>query len=851
MKKMAVIFLLFVCSFQYTQAQEPMEYFLPQDVTYNPNIPTPENYFQQQLGEWHLSYYQVLSYLQHIAAISERAIIEEYARSHENHPLVHIIFTSGQNQNRLDELKELHLKFSDPGEDIPMDKAPLVVTLAYGVHGNESSATNSSLLTSYYLAAAQGEKIDKLLENTIILVDPCMNPDGFTRHSTWANSYQSITDVSSPDSQQFNEVWPGNRTNHYWFDLNRDYLLLVHPESRGRVAKFHEWKPNIFTDHHEMSANSTFFFQPGIPSRNNPLTPDENYRLTYEMAQYHARFLDATGSHYYMEESFDDYYLGKGSTYPDLNGSIGILFEQAGFRGRIRETTNGVKKFAFGIRNQFTVSLSTLEAAMELRDELMQFQKDFYREALQLAKKDAVQAYVFGDENNLETTLMFVDLLNRHQVRVYRNEEKITINNITFMPGSSFAVPVTQPQYRFIKSIFEVITTFTDSTFYDVSTWTLPYAFNLPCEILTSMRGIQLSGEPVVEAVKPEGTVNGGRSRIGYLFRWNEYSSPSALYSLQKEDLLTKVATDEFSMRINGQKEAFTYGTILIPVDGQNKNENEIFQLMIKVAKENGIDFFALDTGLSEKGIHIGSGSFVTLQKPEVIMLVGSGTTSRDAGEIWHLFDQRHQIPVTLVNNGSVGSIDLNRYNTLIMPPGSFRDLSSNASDKIKQWTEQGGTLVAIKNASTWASRNSMGKAAYKKSVPTDTALQLNYANRNKEQVLQAIGGAIFNAVIDITHPLCYGYLRDEVAVFKTGNTVAEPLNSRQSEPVKFSENPYISGYVSEQNLARLKNSPVVTIESAGRGKVINYHESMAFRGIWIGTNKLFMNSIFFGNIVQ
>ncbi|MCA1760754.1 MAG: peptidase M14, partial [Bacteroidales bacterium] len=429
-----------------------------------------------------------------------------------------------------------------------------MVNLGYGVHGNESSATNSSVLTAYYLAAAQGEKIDRLLESTIILVDPCLNPDGFVRHSTWANMHQSITDVTSPDSRQFREVWPGGRTNHYWFDLNRDYLLLVHPESRGRVAAFHDWKPNIVTDHHEMGANSTFFFQPGVPSRNNPLTPEENYRLTYEIAKYHAAFLDEIGSPYYMEEQFDDYYFGKGSSYPDVNASVGILFEQAGFRGRIRETSNGVKTLAFGIKNQFTVSLSTLEAAMNLKNELLQFQKEFYREALELADKDAVKAYIFGDENNLQTTLKFVDLLNKHQIEVYPNEQEFTSDGKTFKPGSSFVVPQKQPQYRLIKSMFEVNTEFADSTFYDVSTWTFPYAFNLPFAPITALRNIRFSEKQAESEIK-EGNVFGGKSSLAYLFKWNEYAAPEALFQLQNKGLMTKVATDEFTFVIDGKEE--------------------------------------------------------------------------------------------------------------------------------------------------------------------------------------------------------------------------------------------------------------------------------------------------------
>jgi hypothetical protein len=850
MKFFTVAFFVTILFIFSVNAQEPLSFFLPKDVTYNKNVPTPEDYFNQQLGEWHLTHNQVLNYMNEIARVSARATISEYARSYENRPLVHLIFTSEQNQNKLEELKKLHVNFSRPGQNISSENVPLVVNLGYGVHGNESSTTNSSVLTAYYLAAAQGEKIDRLLENTIILVDPCLNPDGFTRHSTWANMHQSITDVTSPDSRQFREVWPGGRTNHYWFDLNRDWLLLVHPESRGRVAAFHEWKPNIVTDHHEMGANSTFFFQPGVPSRNNPLTPEENYRLTYEIAQYHSEFLDEIGSPYYMEEQFDDYYFGKGSSYPDVNASVGILFEQAGFRGRIRETTNGVKTLAFGIKNQFTVSLSTLEAAMNLKDELLHFQKKFYTEALELADNDDVKAYIFGDENNRQTTLKFVDLLNQHQIDVYQNEQETTVDGKTFKAGNSFVVPQKQPQYRLIKSIFEKNTEFADSTFYDVSTWTFPYAFNLPFAQINSLRNVQIS-EKQAESEIPQGKVFGGKSSLAYLFRWNEYAVPEALFQLQDKGLMTKVATDEFTFIVDGKEEEFTYGTILVPAAGQKMNEEEIFNLVTSVAHQTGIDFYGLKTGLASKGIHIGSGSFVSLEKPAVLMLVGGSVSSRDAGEIWHLFDQQYKIPVTLADSDNLGSINLNRYNTLVLPPGSYRELSNDAVEKVKHWTKEGGTLITLKSAALWASRNELGKTQYKKGIEPDTTLQLDYADRRKEYSMNAIAGAIFKTEMDITHPLCFGYLQKELPVFKSGNSIAESLKTKYSEPVKFLNEPFLSGFVSEKNLERIKNAPVVSVQSAGRGKVISYHENMAFRGTWLGTNKLFMNSVFFGRIIR
>ncbi|MDD4109258.1 MAG: zinc carboxypeptidase, partial [Prolixibacteraceae bacterium] len=307
------------------------------------------------------------------------------------------------------------------------------------------------------------------------------------------------------------------------------------------MAKFHEWKPNIYNDHHEMGADNTFFFQPGVPSRNNPLTPEENYRLTGRIASYHASFLDNIGSAYFTKEQFDDYYLGKGSSYPDVNGCVGILFEQAGFRGRIRETSNGIKKLAFGIRNQFTVTLSTLEAAIDMKDDLLSFQKNFYRDAIKDSENDPVKAYVFGDDNDPGKVKLFIDILKQHQIEVYENEKEITAEGKTFNTGSSYIVPVNQPQYRLIKGIFDVITKFEDSTFYDVSTWTIPFAYNIPYAGINSSKNLQYSDKPV-ETEKTEGEVIGGKSHIAYLLKWNGLMTPTALFELQNAGIKAKVA---------------------------------------------------------------------------------------------------------------------------------------------------------------------------------------------------------------------------------------------------------------------------------------------------------------------
>lgn len=848
MNRLITVLFLIISTF-ISNSQEKLSYYLPSDVTYNQDIPTPEQFFGQQIGEWHLSHDQILFYIKEIARISDRAVLHEYARSWENRPLVQIIFTSSENQKNLEELRIKHLNHADPDKNPDKTGVPLVINLGYGVHGNESSATNSSVLTVYYLAAAQGEKIDKLLESTIILVDPCLNPDGFTRHSAWANMNQNATANGDKNSRQFSEVWPGGRGNHYWFDLNRDYLLLVHPESVGRVASFYEWLPNIVTDHHEMGANSTFFFQPGVPTRNNPLTPENNYILTNKIAAFHARYLDKIVASYFTEEQFDDYYLGKGSSYPDINSGIGILFEQAGFRGRVQQTSNGLRKLSYGIRNQFTVTLSTLDAALSLKDELLNHQKQFYKEAFQLAGKDPVKAYIFGNESNNLQTAFLSGLLQQHKIEVYENNKEISKNGKTFFPGKSYVVPLNQKQYRLIKAVFEQVSTFTDSTFYDVSTWNFPCTFDVDYAEISSMKELQLSEKAVNN--HPEGKIIGGKSNIAYLFKWNEYTAPKVLYEFQKAGLTARVATEEFSFEIEGKLTDFSYGTILINVTGQQLNADEIFKISEKAAKESGIDFYGLNTGLSQEGIDLGSNSFIKLEKPEILEFVGGSTNSASAGEIWHLFDQRYKIPVTIAETSNLGSIDISKYNTIILPGGAYREWSNTDIQKIKSWTQDGGILIAIQNAAEWAGKNEIGKTTFKKTEKPDSILNFSYADREKEKSLNTISGAIFNTTLDITHPLCYGYSDKTMAVFKTGTSQANSLGVQYAEPVKFTDNPFVSGFVSEKNLKQIKNAPVISVQSVGKGKLISYHESMTFRGIWIGTNKLLANGVFFGNIIQ
>lgn len=835
MKK--ILFICFIFVQMWAVGQVSDSYYLPQNVTYNPNIPTPQKFLGYQVGEQHVTPFEQYAYMRELARLSpDRIKVETYARTFENKELLLLTVTSPQNHARLNDIKAEHQKLVNPSqsESLDINKMPIVVWMGYSVHGNEASGTNSNLMTAYYLAAAQGASVDSLLNEAVILIDPCINPDGGNRFSTWVNVNKSTTLVSDASSREFTEVWPGGRTNHYWFDLNRDWLYQQMPESKGRLVKFYEWRPNILTDHHEMGSNSSFFFQPGVPSRTHPLTPKRNIELTAKIGKFHAAGLDKISSAYYTQENYDDFYYGKGSTLPDVNGSIGILFEQASSRGHLQETTNGVMSFAFTIRNQVSATFSTLKAAREMRVELLEHMRSFYKEA----STDAVKAYVFGGSNDAVKTWEMVNMLRRNQIDVYRLNKNESIDNQNFTKENSFAVPLNQAQHRLIKSMFEKRTTFEDSLFYDISSWALPYCMNVPT--VEAKTAISL-GEKVEKNDFPKGKVV-GKSTYAYLFEWNSYFAPRAAYELLKKGYTLKVGVEPLTMSIEGKDKTFDFGTIQIFCNG-----NDPADLLAKLAERDGVDFYATPTGLSPQGIDLGSEKFRKLRQPKVLMLTGTGVNANDAGETWHLLDQRVNIPLTFFDIETANRASLDKYTHLVLVGGNYNSLSD---EKVKRFVQGGGVLVAMTDAVEWVANKKIANVSVKEKPDNNANEKRPYYLQDRYSGAMETAGTIFEAKIDRTHPMCFGYQQDKVALFKDNNIFMEDTKNPYNTPLIFTQNPLLAGYVHPKNEKLIKNSPAVITQNIGSGKVILMSENPNFRAFWYGTNKLFLNAIFFGNII-
>ncbi len=844
--------LLLACLYFISPAQD-LGYYLPQNVQYNQAIPKPKDIIYHEVGEWHVTHDRLVNYMKAIAAAApDRVKLETMGFTYESRPQVLLIITSPKNHANLEAIRQQHLLLSDPARSsgVNIENMPIVVWIGHSIHGNEPSGANASLLTAYYLAAAQGKEIEDLLDHVVILFDPSFNPDGLQRFSTWVNQHKSKNLVSDPNDREFSEVWPGGRFNHYWFDLNRDWLPAVHVESQNRLKWFHLWKPNILTDHHEQGSNATFFFQPGVPSRVNPLTPEKNQELTARLGKFHAQYLDRIGSLYFTKENYDDYYYGKGSTYPDVNGAIGILFEQASSRGHAQQTSNGILRFPFTIRNQFVTALSTLEGARVLRKDFLNWQRDFYKSALSEAGASPVKAFVFGSAGDQVKTSTFVEMLLRHQIEVYELGSNISTENGSFEKGKSYVVPATQAQYRLIHGIFDKTLQYKDSLFYDITAWTMPLAFGISySELGTAKYNSSLLGNQVKSVTAPAGTLLGGRSDYAYLFEWNELLAPRALYELQEAGVLVKVATNTFDIETSEGSRKFNYGTISIPVKLQRLDADRLFEKIKEVVERNGITAYAVKTGNVSSGSDLGSSKMMTVSKPAIAMLVGPGVNATDAGEVWHLLDQRMNIPATHLEQGTFNRADIEKYNTIIMVGGGYGELNK---DKLRDWVRGGGTLILLEEAISWASQNGISSVNFKKArSPQDSTGKWTYVDREQIEGAQQMSGAIFGADIDLSHPLAYGYRDKTVSLFKANKVFLEKPRNLFSAPFNYGGKPLQSGWISKENADAVRNSSAVIVNALGSGRVINIADNPNFRAFWLGGTKLFMNAIFFGRTID
>lgn len=829
----------------FAQDAPSINYYLPQ-VSYNPAIPKPSQFLGYEVGEWHVSHDLQAAYLRALDQASDRIALQEYGRSYEQRPMYCLFITAPENHARLENIRQEREGLVDPAKSDRLDvrRLPAVNYMGYSIHGNEASGSNAALLVAYYLAAAQTPEVEQLLQNTVILLDPCFNPDGMQRFSSWVNSRRSRQTVTDGIADEYNEPWPRGRSNHYWFDLNRDWLVAQQPESVGRVALFQSWHPNVLTDHHEMGSNNTFFFQPGVSTRVNPITPARNQELTAKIAQYHAEILSERKIPFFTGENFDDFYYGKGSTYPDAQGCIGILFEQGSSRGSAQETDNGLLTFAYSIRNQVLSSLSTLKAVGEMRVELNEYLRDFYRKNIEEASKSEVKGYVFGDLNGDLPTSELVKVLMRHRIVVRPVGEDVNFDGKRFKAGYSYWVSLYQPQYRLIRGIFERQTSFQDSIFYDISAWTLPDAFGVDWAVVRAkdMNGRWSKSSPLsAPAPNTRRSPQITRPAFAYVLEAVGYDLPAMLSRLHQAGIRLKVATKPFTAA--GRQ--FAAGCVVIPGERQVLDQDRLLQYVNQQGENYPL--YAIDNGLTVDGPDLGSDNFMTLRVPKVLMLTGEGVNAESAGEVWHLLDTRYGVQVTHLETGRFNRTDIDKYNVLILPEGSYGNV---AADKLRQFANDGGTVIGLGSALRFL-RNTGLAPIELRNGPAEIPGRRPYDHMEEDRASRRLPGAIFEAELDLSHPLCFGYDRPNLPVFLSDTLFVETARNPYATPVALSASPLLAGYVHARQKNLVNRAAVVVACGSGRGRVICFAGDPNFRAFWYGTNRMFANAVFFGNLIN
>jgi hypothetical protein len=824
-------------------------YFFPQGGEFDPAIPTPQQFLGYEIGSRYTRHDQLVAYFNELAKHSDKIKVEQIGSSYEGRPLLIATVTSAQNQQQLETLRRQHVTLADPAQPLSAaGNSPVVVWLGYSVHGNETSSGEAALLTAYYLVANRSADTAKWLQQAVVLFDPAQNPDGRDRAASWHNAYASSPASADPADKEHVEPFPQGRTNHYFTDLNRDWLALTQQDTRPKISYFHQWYPNVQIDFHEMGKDSTYYFEPSPASMHSPLLPASSYEFNKTLAKYHAQALDALGSLYYTGENFDNFSPVYGSTYPDFHGAVGVTVEQASSRGRVQESVNGLLTFPFTIRNQVATGLGTVRGAVTEREGLLKLQKEFFQSALKQAGQQPVKAFVFGDAKDPGLTRRLLDLLLQHQINVQALSTAVTVDGQRFEPGSAYVVPTEQPQFRLVHSIFADTPPIKGDVFYGSTSYAIAPAYGLA---FAGSRSRVAGGERITTLPAARGGVSGGQAGYAYVFDWRDYNASRALYALQAKGVLARAAFQPFTAATASGEQAFARGSVVIPVAGQTLSGEALLAVVDEAARSSGVQVHALASGQSRSGIDLGSDSVKSLRKPAVALVMGEGVSATEIGSAWFLLDQQVQLPASKLDPAQLGKVNLDRYTTIVLSGGTYTGVDATAVAALKRWINAGGSLVTYGSAAKWAIEQKLSDEVLGAEEKEPEGARRAFGDQRDIAAIERVSGNILSADVDTSHPLGFGLPRTQLVVNKENGISFKPSRNAFSTVVRIDETPRVNGYLSEANRSRVAGAAWLLVSPQGQGNVVLFADDPAHRKYWHGTERLLLNAVFFGNLLN
>ncbi len=853
-----------------TQAQEtliPAHFDFEPDVSRDAAVPSPESYLGYEIGAEYTIYADVVSYIKAVAAASDRVTIKEYGRTYENRPLFALFITSPQNHDRLDDIRQANLRLSDSdlsdsdAQQIIADN-PVITWLSYNVHGNEPSSTEAAMEVLYLLASGTSAEIEHLLDESVVIVDPTINPDGRDRYVYWYKSMQANQLRTSSSDAEHVEPWPGGRTNHYWFDLNRDWMWLVHPESRGRIALYQEWLPQVHMDYHEQGFNNNYFTMPGKAPRNLNL-PDDYEKWADVFGRASGEALARNQVNYFTRESFEFFYPGYGSSYPSVMGSIGMLSEQGGHSrgGRAVETNDGyiltLRQRAF---DHFSTSMAVARASVANRQELLTYFRTFFDPS---TTNNQASAYIIPDDGGNGYVGDVIKLLLSHNIEVERATESFTLDAYdywdaassrqTFAAGS-YIVRTDQDRHVMVNTLMQRQMEIESLDMYDMSTWSVPLAYNLTGAAWTEA-SLRIATETVTDSPVRASGVTGANAEYGYVIDWRQRHAPKALGMLWEAGYNVRAARKTFGV---GDRD-FSVGSIIV-LKGRNRDLSERIESdMDRIADEAGVSVYGYDVSRVDRGMDLASASARVVEKPNVALMIDSPFSSETAGQLWFMFDHWIEYGVDRIRGSSFPSLDLDKYDVLILPPGNASSmLDSVQTKRVTDWVRGGGTLIGSEGSASFLTKGRSGFTNVERASastgdenkdedkdPIEDRFYTRYEDRSDSSNVSRISGSAFRAVLDNSHPLAAG-MPDQLYTLKFGSDALMPSASVQTVGYydKNAATVLASGAVSDENRDKIAGKMFAGVQSMGSGKVIFLLDKTQYRMFWVGPSRLIVNAI-------
>jgi len=815
--------------------------------SFSQNIPSPDEFFPEKLGEHFYPPHLIQDYFETLAEKSDQIKLVEYGKTNQNRPLFYAIVSTKKNLDNLEQIRMNNLKRTRLLEGKGEDAGPAIVWLSFAVHGNEASSPNAAVKILYELISGTNSKAYKWLENAVVIMDPMVNPDGYARYTNWIRNVSNKILTPHPSSREHREPWPGGRVNHYLFDLNRDWAWATQTESRQRIPHFRKWMPHIHVDFHEQGANSPYYFAPAAKPYHKYIT---NWQKNFQtqIGKNNARYFDESGWTYFTKERFDLLYPSYGDTYPTFNGSIGMTYEQAGHgragRGILLENADTLRLID-RINHHTTTALSTIEISAANAHSIIQNFTEYFEKGANQPQGEYV-TFIIRSSNSLDKIKRLCNLLDLHQIQYGRSTKGKKIEAYNYVSGKTEEIKVNeddliisayQPMSVLAQVLFEPETFVEDSITYDITAWSLPYAHGLDAYAATK----KILPDATFDFADPMGQIIDDNP-YSYLFKWESLDDAGLLARLLKKEVKVRFATLPF--RIMDQ--TYPSGTLIVN-KADNKHLREHFHGLVQEAAHiHKRKLITTTSGFSQEGADFGSGRMSLIKTPEVLLVYGENVRTNSYGQLWHYFEQEIHYPFTAVTSKQLSEINLSDFNTIILADGRY----SKIGEQLEGWIKKGGKLIAIGSAIGSLSDNKAFKIKTKEQEKKKTdsleAKVKKYADQEREFIKSFIPGAVFKLQIDSTHPMAFG-LPNYYFTLKT-NSRSYEISEELWNVGYIDKNIFSRGFVGSKAMKQLKESLVFGTHSIGRGNVVYMVDNPLYRAFWDQGKFIFGNALFLVN---